>query len=83
MTYDLLWFLCVNTTLFSLLSLWFISPLNKRASNDMKHLWIAGTLGSPVVFTLLCIGSWVLFLFSGEDLLLLMSIFTLFRGVDE
>jgi len=67
MTYDLLWFLCVNTTLFSLLSLWFISPLNKRASNDMKHLWIAGTLGSPVVFTLLCIGSWVLFLFSGVD----------------
>jgi len=53
--------------LFSLLSLWFISPLNKRASNDMKHLWIAGTLGSPVVFTLLCIGSWVLFLFSGVD----------------
>ncbi|MDC0911307.1 hypothetical protein OAQ45_01880 [Candidatus Marinimicrobia bacterium] len=60
-----LWF-CVTTTLFSLGSLWFISPLNKKVSNDMKHLWIAGTLGSPVVFTLLCIGSWVLFFLGGD-----------------
>ena len=70
MTYDLLWFLCVNTTLFSLLSLWFISPLNKRASNDMKHLWIAATLGSAVVFNLLCIDYLVIHLFQQNNILL-------------
>ena len=55
-------YLCIIATMFSLGSLWFISPLNKKVSEDMKQLFILGTLGSPVVLTLLTIASWVLFL---------------------
>lgn len=55
-----LWF-CVTTTIFALSSLWFISPLNERTPNDVKCLWMGATLGSPLVFTLLCILSWVSF----------------------
>ena len=55
-------YLCIIATMFSLGSLWFISPLNKKVSEDMKQLFILCTLCSPVVLTLLTIASWVLFL---------------------
>ena len=55
-------YFCIISTVLSLGSLWFISPLNKKVSEDMKQSFILGTLGSPVVLTFLAITSWVLFL---------------------
>lgn len=47
-------------TLLAIGTVWFISPLNKKTSEDMKQLFFLGSLGSPMLFTIIALFQWFL-----------------------